>query len=233
MLDNILNTVKKGAERVQRRGEEVASTTRLRVEIFSLGRELDALYGRLGRSYHAGADQDVLRGVQDDIRRVEEEIRARERLIEELGEHDEPATTPGAPATTTPATSSGTPTAAAPTVPVTTPGAAAAGSNWPTFTSRPARTEPTVPASVPHPGQEARMPDNDPYRTPADQTPEQRPAGTPTSPDPTVQHSDERLEPGDDRAGVALEAEREKVFRHDNMIEEGKAASRNPDPLDK
>lgn len=228
MLDNILNTVKRGAERVQRRGEEVASATRLRVEIFSLSRELDALYGRLGRSYHAGAELDVLGGVQEEIRRVEEEIRARERLIEELGEHEDE---PGGPAAPAPA-GSGLSGAA----PATTGMAATAPSNSPAFTSSPTpspRTEPTVPASVPHPGQEARMPDNDPYRTPADQTPDQRPAGTPTSPDPTVQHSDERLEPGDDRAGVALEAERDKVFRHDNMIEEGKAASRNPDPLDK
>ncbi|MHA0043093.1 hypothetical protein [Deinococcus sp. PEB2-63] len=219
MLDNILSTVKKGAERVQRRGEEVASTTRLRVEIFSLGRELDALYGRLGRSYHAGADQDVLRGVQDDIRRVEEEIRARERLIEELGEHDEPATTPGAPVATTPATSSGTPTAAAPTAPVNTPGTPAAGSNWPTFTSSPARTEPTVPASVPHPTQtpEVHMSDD----------------RTPTTPDPTVQHSDEKIVPGDATASMGNEAARDGMARHDNMIEEGKAASRNPDPLEK
>lgn len=231
MLDNILNTVKRGAERVQRRGEEVASTTRLRVEIFSLSRELDALYGRLGRSYHAGADLDVLRGVQEEIRRVEEEIRARERLIKELGEHEDE---PGGPSATAPAGTGPAGAAPAATGVTATGVTATAASNSPAFTSNPPpRTEPTVPASVPHPGQEARMPDNDPYRTPADQTPEQRPAGTPTSPDPTVQHSDERLEPGDDRAGVALEAEREKVFRHDNMIEEGKMASRNPDPLDK
>ncbi|GGK97767.1 hypothetical protein [Deinococcus radiotolerans] len=228
MLDNILNTVKRGAERMQRRGEEVASATRLRVEIFSLSRELDALYGRLGRSYHAGADHDVLGGVQEDIRRVEEEIKARERLIEELGEHEDE---PGGTASTAPVGSDLSSAA-----PAATGVTATAASNSPAFTSSPAQTpraEPTVPASVPHPGQEARMPDNDPYRTPADQTPDQRPARTPTSPDPTMQHSDERLVPGDDRAGVALEAERDKVFRHDNMIEEGKAASRNPDPLDK
>lgn len=53
-----------------------------------------------------------------------------------------------------------------------------------------------------------------------------------TSPDPTVQHADELLKPGDDTAGVALEAERDKVFRHKNTLEEGKRASENPDPLD-
>ncbi|WP_197050751.1 hypothetical protein [Deinococcus sp. YIM 77859] len=84
MLDDILNRVRRGAERVQRRGEEVAQTARLRVEVFQLTRELDTLYARLGRSYHAGADPEVLGGLREEIRRVDEEIQARERLIEEL-----------------------------------------------------------------------------------------------------------------------------------------------------
>ena len=201
MLDNILSTVKKGAERVQRRGEEVASATRLRVEIFSLGRELDGLFARLGRSYHAGADIDVLNGVREDIRRVEEEIRARERLITELGEQDDPDTAPAATDLT----------------PVTTP----SPTNQPNFTTAPqaARTEPTVPASVPHPTQ-----------TPEGHMSDDR---TPTTPDPTVQHSDEKIVPGDATASMGNEAARDGMARHDNMIEEGKAASRNPDPLEK
>ncbi|MBX8466625.1 hypothetical protein, partial [Deinococcus sp. RIT780] len=128
MLDNILNTVKRGAERVQRRGEEVAHATRLRMEVFQLSRELDGLYARLGRSYHAGAEVEVLNGVREDIRRVEEEIRARERLITELGA-DAEQDMPG------PATDTGLVSAATPA-------------------SAPApRTEPTVPAAVPHPTQ--------------------------------------------------------------------------------
>ncbi|MBZ9714085.1 hypothetical protein [Deinococcus multiflagellatus] len=205
MLDNILNTVKRGAERVQRRGEEVAHAARLRMEIFQLGRELDALYARLGRSYHAGAPADVLSGIQEEVRRLEDEIRARERLMAELNTEPEPAAD-AAPGGLSPR-------------PATPPGAA---------------TEPTVPDAMPRPHhQEATMTDRDPYVTPADHTPDERPAGVPTTPDPTMQHSDKRLEPGDHRAGVALEGEREKQFRHDNTIEEGKMASRNPDPLDK
>ncbi|GAA5502353.1 hypothetical protein Dxin01_02097 [Deinococcus xinjiangensis] len=92
MLDNLLSTVKRGAERVQRKGEEVAQVARLKMEVFQLNRELDGHYARLGRSYHAGAELDLLQGVREDIRRVEEEIQARERLIEELGgTPDEPA----------------------------------------------------------------------------------------------------------------------------------------------
>ncbi|MFC4426672.1 hypothetical protein [Deinococcus navajonensis] len=85
MLDNLLNSVRRGAERVQRRGEEVAQVTRLRLEAFQLSRELDSAYARLGRAYHAGGDMELLQGVRADIRRIEEEITARERLITELG----------------------------------------------------------------------------------------------------------------------------------------------------
>ncbi|GGR51760.1 hypothetical protein GCM10008959_11320 [Deinococcus seoulensis] len=197
MLDNILNTVKRGAERVQRRGEEVAHATRLRMEVFQLSRELDGLYARLGRAYHAGADVEVLGGVREDIRRVEEEIRARERLITELGADPE-QDMPG------PATDTGLVSAATP-------------ANAPA-----PRTEPTVPAAVPHPTPEVRMTkDTD------------TPATVPTTPDPTVQHSDENLPLGDQTASMGNEAARDQMARHDNMIEEGKAASRNPDPLDK
>ncbi len=85
MLDNLLSTVKRGAERVQRRGEEVAQVARLKMEVFQLGRELDGHYARLGRAYHSGADLDLLQEVRADIRRVEDDIKSRERLIEELG----------------------------------------------------------------------------------------------------------------------------------------------------
>ncbi|MFT2719972.1 hypothetical protein ACMT4L_08220 [Deinococcus sp. A31D244] len=202
MLDNILNTVKRGAERVQRRGEEVAHATRLRMEVFQLSRELDALYARLGRSYHAGADVEVLSGVREDIRRVEEEIRARERLITELGadaeqtEQDMPA---GSPAGTG-LVSAGTP-----------------------------RAEPTVPAAVPNPTQHT-TPE---VRMTKDTAETGTHANVPTTPDPTVQHSDEKLPLGDQTASMGNEAARDDMARHQNTIEEGKAASRNPDPLDK
>ena len=91
MLDNILNSVRRGAERVQRRGEEVAQSARLRVEIYQLSRELDALYARLGRAYQAGSDQSVLNSVSADVRQLEEDIAARECLIAELGEAEDQA----------------------------------------------------------------------------------------------------------------------------------------------
>ncbi|WP_192825990.1 hypothetical protein, partial [Deinococcus wulumuqiensis] len=86
MLDNILNTVRQGVEKVQRRGEEVTQVARLRVEVFQLGRELDSHFARLGRAYHSGAAADLLHGIREDIRRVEADIESREHLIAELGE---------------------------------------------------------------------------------------------------------------------------------------------------
>lgn len=89
MLDNILNTMRQGVEKVQRRGEEVTQVARLRVEVFQLGRELDSHFARLGRAYHGGAADDLLQGIREDIRRVEAEIESRERLIAELGDAGE------------------------------------------------------------------------------------------------------------------------------------------------
>lgn len=190
MLDSILNTVRRGAERVQRRGEEVAHVARLRVEVFQLGRELDGLYARLGRSYHAGAEVEVLQGIRDDIGRIEDEIRARERLIEELGDlpDDEVSAAPGrvTPPTTT----------AAPTGTVAHSAA------------------PYTPPEV------APMPHDDTKTTSS------------TTPDPTVQHSDELLEPGKDTASMGNEAGRDPQ-RRENTVGQADAMKGHNDPLDK
>lgn len=84
MLDGIFDRVKRGMERARSRGEEMTQTTRLRLEVFGLHRELDGLYGRLGRAYHAGSDESVLHALRDEIDRVDEEIAAREHLIAEI-----------------------------------------------------------------------------------------------------------------------------------------------------
>ncbi|MBB5236045.1 hypothetical protein [Deinococcus budaensis] len=157
MLDNLLNSVRRGAGRVQRRGEEVAQTTRLRLEVFQLTRELDALYARLGRSYHAGADLEVLQGVQEDIRRVDEEISARERLIRELsheaGAYGADPHGAGAGAGATPPPHMPATLVASPAPPVEAPDRL---ENRPRFTSGPEAdlppgTEPTVPDAMPRP----------------------------------------------------------------------------------
>ncbi|GMA15956.1 hypothetical protein [Deinococcus metallilatus] len=204
MLDNILNRVRRGAERVQRRGEEVTQSARLRLEVFQLNRELDGLYARLGRSYHAGADLEVLQGIRDDIRRVDEEISARERLIQELGSDAGDHEAPSAPAA------------------VVLTEVYATSDHPATTSTPPARTEPNVPAAVPPP-QETTMTDRDTDRP------------LPTSPNPTVEYSDDLLVPGKatDEQGDDLGREsREKSYTHRNQIDEGREASQNPDPLD-
>ncbi|WP_175607449.1 hypothetical protein [Deinococcus marmoris] len=252
MLDNILNSLQRGAERVQRRGEEVAQVARLRLEIFQLGRELDGHFARLGRAYHAGAEKDTLGGIQDDIRRAEEEISARERLITELGEDPK---ADGEMTVYTPdgvgrvsATSSDTQGSVEPS----------GAGNRPNFTKpdftksdvAAAGTEPNIPASVPHPQQPhfpqeattmtSPRPDKEELEqqrgkidlNQTDRSHHDAADGDYSAPDPTVQHADELLEPGDKTASMGKEGERDKFTRHEGMLEEGKRASEKSDPLD-
>lgn len=136
MLDNLLNSVKKGAEKVQRRGEEVAQIARLKMEIFQLSRELDGHYARLGRAYHDGKDVDILSGIREDIRHTEDEIKGRERLITELGDTPDPRPESSSIEKVEPKPApSFTPESPSPqpgTVPPTTPSTA---SNQPPFTN--------------------------------------------------------------------------------------------------
>lgn len=85
MLDNLLNNALKGAEKVQRRAEEVAQIARLRFEILQLSREMDSIYARIGRAYHAGAERDALQDLCHQAEQRSEDIKAREKLIEQLG----------------------------------------------------------------------------------------------------------------------------------------------------
>lgn len=208
MLDNILNSVRRGAERVQRRGEEVAQVTKLRVEVFQLTREQDGLFARLGRSYHAGADKSVLESVQEDIRRIDDEISARERLIQELN------------------TAAAEPVESGPVVRQET------GTQPPTTSA----TEPTVPDAMPRPTQSVQTSAVQPSSVqisketqPMTQSDDKT---TLTTSNPTVEHSDEKLTPTDKAAGVGDEAARDKLYRRPNHLEEAENASKHPDPLD-
>ncbi|CAM3302158.1 hypothetical protein DESA109040_07275 [Deinococcus saxicola] len=250
MLDNILNSLQRGAERVQRRGEEVAQVARLRLEIFQLGRELDGHFARLGRAYHAGAEQDTLGGVQDDIRRAEEEISARERLITELGED------PRADGEMTVYTPDGVGRVGASegdtedTAGWVEPSGAG---NRPNFTkpeTSAGATEPSIPAPVPQPQQPHFQQEVTPMTNPrpakeeleqqrgkidlnqTDRSHHDAADGDYSAPDPTVQHADELLEPGDKTASMGKEGERDKFTRHKEILEEGKRASEMSDPLD-
>ncbi|MFK7603558.1 hypothetical protein ACI3L1_15245 [Deinococcus sp. SM5_A1] len=247
MLDNILNSLQRGAERVQRRGEEVAQVARLRLEIFQLGRELDGHFARLGRAYHAGAEKDTLGSVQDDIRRAEEEISARERLITELGEDPRPD---GEMTVYTPDGVGRVSASEGDTQGRLGPSGAG---NRPNFTKQDVSagaTEPSIPASVPH-AQQPHFPQEATTMTnprpdkekleqqrgkidlnQTDRSHHDAADGDYTGPDPTVQHADELLEPGDKTASMGKEGERDKFTRHEEILEEGKRASEMSDPLD-
>lgn len=210
MLDNILNSVRRGAERVQRRGEEVAQVTKLRVEVFQLTREQDGLFARLGRSYHAGADEGVLADIQIDIRRVDEEISARERLIQELNT-----------AAAEPEDSSA----------VVRQEDKMQATTAPTNTVQFGAAEPTIPDAMPRPSQS--QPSN-PVQISKEAQPMTQNDDKPTSitTNPTVNHSDEKLIPAGETASAGDEAGRDKLYRRPHHLEEAENASKHPDPLD-
>lgn len=83
-MRDIVSRLQQGLHTARERGEELAQAARMRVEVFTLGREQEALYARLGRAYHDGASSEVLEGIQGELRRVAEEIAARERILGEL-----------------------------------------------------------------------------------------------------------------------------------------------------
>ena len=241
MIDGFLNTLRKTGERVQRRGEEVAQAAKLRLDIFQLNRELDALYARLGRAYHSNAAVSTLEEIRTEISRVDEEIAAREKLMAELGA-DLDGTAADAPET-------GVDLSKAAVVPATT------GDQG----SQPAQDAQTA-LSVWRQKEATRMSDSTDPKTgtlttgPAtDAT--GRPDGETADPTTTaggdphapvysdskdgsgnVTHPNEagqgdKLQPTADTASMGDEAARDSMARHENTLKEGELATRDPDPL--
>lgn len=106
-MRDIVSRLQQGLHTARERGEELAQAARMRVEVFTLGREQEALYARLGRAYHDGASPEVLEGIQVELRRVSEEIAARERVLGELT--PDPAEELSRPPAVLPPESSGVP----------------------------------------------------------------------------------------------------------------------------
>ena len=208
MIDGILHRLRRTGERVQRRSEEVAQSARLRLDVFQLNRELDALYARLGRSYHAQGAVSVLEGIRADIGRVEDEIASRERLLSELSdtqvqEPEEGQATPSAaPAPSELRISPFVPIASTlPSSGHSAPPAQAALSVW-------------------HEKEAARMSSENNV-----------PEGSSVPGNPNESGNPEKPEVTGNAVGVGDEAARERLYRHPNTLKEGEAASRSPDPL--
>lgn len=216
MLDNVFNSLRRGAERVRVRGEEAYQTGRLRLEIFNLRREQDALFGRLGRAYHGGSDPAVLAQIQLEIRRLDDEVRSREALLEEL---NRPAPSPDAPsgeaAPPLPAASS---TVIAPSSAARPHSEVNAVSDDPTDPSR------SRVADLPKPDTGVAQPD--PAETAVQTSDNTRmEAGLYRDPDsPDIPPSTLLKESTDARL------DRESIK---NAIREGELISKDPDPLDK
>jgi hypothetical protein len=240
MIDGFLNTLKKTGERVQRRGEEVAQAARLRVDLFQLNRELDALYARLGRAYHGQASVSTLEEIRAEIGRVDEEIAASERLLSELGSQPEVSADGPASAETAPVTLAKAGTGDRADSPLTVT-AESAPSGVSTSQAQPVAQ--TV-LSVWREKEATRMSDSEstsqkitgpttditgrPDSPDADPT---RTTGENSGGNPTIPNSDKREVLGDKTASMGKEAARDEMTRRQNHLEEGKRATQDPDPL--
>ncbi|GGR14607.1 hypothetical protein [Deinococcus ruber] len=230
MIDSFLHGLKRTGERVQRRGEEVAQSARLRVDIFQLNRELDALYARLGRAYHGSASVSVLEDIRADIGRVEEEISSRERLMTELTSTPVEAAGVGGPKSAANPSPFAVSPSGASLQHSEPPPAQAALSVWrekeaarmselkqgPTTdtTGRPdgENADPTTTAG------------GDPHNNPLTQH-----QSAPTEPHESGQG--DKLQPGEKTASMGNEAARDEMVRHRDLLKEGEMATRDPDPL--
>jgi hypothetical protein len=250
MIDGFLNTLRKTGERVQRRGEEVAQAAKLRLDVFQLNRELDALYARLGRAYHSSAAVSTLEEIRTEISRVDEEIAAREKLMAELG-----ADLDGV-------------TADAPEPGVNLSKAAVAPAT--DAQDSPAARDAQTALSVWRQKEATRMSDSTDMKTGTQTTGTMttgtlttgpatdatgRPDGETADPTTTaggdphapvysdskdgsghVTHPNEaghgdKLQPTPDTASMGDEAARDRMSRHENTLKEGELATRDPDPL--
>lgn len=261
MLDNILNSVRRSADKVQRRGEEVAHSARLRVEVYQLSRELDSLYARLGRAYHAGSGAGVLEELSAEVRRLNDEIASREQLIAEL--NAVPASElRGAEAVHAAAARTRPPQEAAVPEPVragpedSLPADAPSEPNLgdlpdmgrdaahPVPVSDAPAAQPVhnapffvkhLPAQPPSPTAASRIWRAKEEERMTDHDVNHNETVDPTGPDNESVMMDlgKELPERRDYSGVGDEAERDKMRRRPIMLEEGEQASSMPDPLDK
>ncbi|WP_425146752.1 hypothetical protein [Deinococcus sp.] len=249
MIDSLLLRLRRSGERVQRRGEEVAQSARLRLDIFQLGRELDTLYARLGRAYHGSATVGVLEEIRADIKRVEDEIVARERLMNEL------TTAQTAPTETTTLQTVALQVTGTPPASQSVPPVQPAASSFQAPASQISSSQPPSALSVWREKEAARM--TDPASQPelihgpaTDAT--GRPDGENADPtrttggdprhNPLTRHQDaptephesgqgDKLQPTSHTASMGNEAARDEMVRHQGLLKEGEMATRDPDPL--
>jgi predicted RNase H-like nuclease (RuvC/YqgF family) len=84
-LDELREQLSKAFEYAREKGELGARMARLRLEINGLQRDREAMFARLGRTYHANpADTAALEPLQREIDRLTENLRDRESVLVQL-----------------------------------------------------------------------------------------------------------------------------------------------------
>ncbi|GHF93054.1 hypothetical protein GCM10017783_01160 [Deinococcus piscis] len=82
VLGSLKDTLLSRTEGLRQRGEQLANTARLKVEVMGYSRDLESLYARLGRAYHHRAAPEILDLIEQEIAQVERDIALRERQME-------------------------------------------------------------------------------------------------------------------------------------------------------
>lgn len=82
VLGSLKGTLLARTEGLRQRGEHLAQTARLKMEVMSYSRDLESLYARLGRAYHNRAASEILALIEQEIAQVEGDIALRERQME-------------------------------------------------------------------------------------------------------------------------------------------------------
>lgn len=82
VLDSLKETLLSRTEGLRQRGEQLAHTAKLKMEVMSYSRDLESLYARLGRAYHHRKDAEILHLIEQEIRQLEADIALRERQLE-------------------------------------------------------------------------------------------------------------------------------------------------------
>lgn len=81
VLDSLKETLLSRTEGLRQRGEQLAHTAKLKMEVMQYSRDLESLYARLGRAYHKRSDVEILNLIEQEIRQVEADIALRERQL--------------------------------------------------------------------------------------------------------------------------------------------------------
>jgi hypothetical protein len=86
-LDDLREHLRKALEYAREKGELGARMARLRLELTRLNRDREAMFARLGRTYHLNpSDTEALEPLHKEIDRLTETMRDRESVLAQLSQ---------------------------------------------------------------------------------------------------------------------------------------------------